>query len=177
MRLLITTHVWEPEIGVPQRRWAWLTTTLTSAGIHVEVVAPPPHYPTGRLQSDEPQHRALRDGPGNNGEHVWRTIYVRHDRGLLARMLDEAVAMVAGLYVAHRRIRSNRPHLLIATAPPLPAIVTTALLGKFHKIPVIMDVRDTWPDLLDYVHTSRSHNGKPEGRHVRRLLFGMLSRI
>lgn len=177
MRLLIITHVWEPEIGVPQRRWAWLTSALTSGGHQVDVVAPPPHYPTGRLQSDRLRHRTLRNGPGDNGEHVWRTMYVRHDRGLLARMLDEAVAMAAGFFVSHRRIRNNRPHLLVATAPPLPAIVTAAVLGKVHRIPVLMDVRDTWPDLLDYVHTSRSHNGKPEGRHIRRLLFGLLSPI
>ena len=28
-------HVWEPEVGVPQRRWSWLTQTLIKAGHHI----------------------------------------------------------------------------------------------------------------------------------------------
>src|SRR5690625_408276 len=115
MRLLITTHVWEPEIGVPQRRWAWLTSALTAAGHEVEVAAPPQHYPTRRLQSDDPQHRSWRNGPGRNGEYIWRTTFVPHDRGLLLRLIDEFVALLAGIWFVNRRIRTRRPELLIAT--------------------------------------------------------------
>src|SRR5690625_1040120 len=155
MRLLITTHVWEPESGVPQRRWAWLSSALTSSGHHVEVVAPPPHYPTGRLQSTDAAHGAWRNGPGNNGEHVWRTAYVPHNRGLLLRLVDEFVAMVTGLWVLRRRIRVNRPDLLVATVPPLPAAITAAIMGRAFRIPVLLDVRDTWPDLLEHLADAR----------------------
>lgn len=177
MRLLITTHVWEPESGVPQRRWAWLTSALTSSGHQVEVVAPPPHYPTGRLQSTELEHRSWRSGPGRNGEHIWRTAYVPHNRGLLLRLVDELVAMATGLWVMHRRIRADRPDLLVATVPPLPAAITAAILGRLHRIPVLLDVRDTWPDLLEHLVDARDQSGRREGRHFRGLLFRGLSGV
>lgn len=177
MRLLITTHVWEPESGVPQRRWAWLSSALTSSGHHVEVVAPPPHYPTGRLQSTDAAHGAWRNGPGNNGEHVWRTAYVPHNRGLLLRLVDEFVAMVTGLWVLRRRIHVNRPDLLVATVPPLPAAITAAIMGRAFRIPVLLDVRDTWPDLLEHLADARDQSGRREGRHLRGFLFRGLSAI
>lgn len=175
MRILITTHVWEPEVGVPQRRWAWLTRVLVGAGHEVQVVAPPPHYPSGRITSDAPEHQRWRDGPGENGEHVWRTTYVPHDRGLIGRMLDETMAMLSGLWVTHRRIRAERPDVLMATAPPLPAAITATLMGKMHRVPVVLDVRDSWPDLFDHVHDSRSPDGRPEGRGIKKPLFSALA--
>ena len=116
MRFLIISHVWEPEVGVPQRRWAWLTSVLTGAGHEVDVVAPPPHHPKGRLLSDDLARRSWRNGPGSNGEHIWRTIHAPHGNA-------------------------------------------------------------TWPDLVDHLHFSRGPDGKPEGRHVKGVIFATLAAI
>lgn len=167
MRVLVVTHVWEPEVGVPQRRWSWLTQTLIKAGHHVGVVAPPPHYPHGRLRSDQPQDRSWGKGAGRQGERIWRTTFIPHGAGLVGRLLDEVAVMVSGLIVGLKKAKHHRPDVVIATAPPLPATVTAAIVGKVFRRPVIIDLRDAWPDLLSYLTASRDPHGRREGRHLK----------
>lgn len=177
MRILVISHVWEPENGVPQRRWAWLTQTLVDAGHQVHVIAPPPHYPGGKLLSNDQKHQALQHGHGIRGEYIWRSKFKTHGKTLLPRIYDQAVTMFSTMRLARRITREFPPDLVIATAPPLPSIYSASRIASRSKVPFIVDLRDSWPDLLDYLLKSRDHRGQIEGRNWKRRILHLLGSV
>lgn len=64
-------------------------------------------------------------------------------------------------YIDHRIVakkfkklapRSERPDIIIASTPPHDLAYEAVLFGRAHNIPVIVDIRDPWPDIfLDYL--------------------------
>ena len=42
--------------------------------------------------------------------------------------------------------RLPKPNLIIAASPPLTAVWPALKLGKFYQVPVVMDIRELWPD-------------------------------
>ncbi|MEE3703950.1 hypothetical protein V2H43_11110, partial [Pasteurella multocida] len=92
MRILLLTHYFEPENGAPQRRWSALIARFRSAGHDVVVIAPPPHYPGGRLMRRD---RGMRMGAVHtsaSGATVHRTAFLPHSGGLVTRTMDHMVA-------------------------------------------------------------------------------------
>ncbi len=63
MKILVVTHYYSPEYGAPQRRWRQLVREFRAAGHSVVVVTSPPHYPSGRLDSEMRE----KYGPGKSG--------------------------------------------------------------------------------------------------------------
>ena len=116
MRLLVVAQTWEPEEGVPQRRWAWLTRALTLAGHEVHVLAPPPHYPTGHLLFTESEYQFGAVAEGTNGEIIHRSDFLGHDSTLYARVRDEERIMASQIRLGRKLVRQWRPELIIATA-------------------------------------------------------------
>jgi hypothetical protein len=59
MRILLITHNYAPEVGAPQHRWNALVQRFVAAGHDVAVLAPSPHFPSGRAH---PGDDSLRPG-------------------------------------------------------------------------------------------------------------------
>lgn len=153
MRILLLTHYFEPENGAPQRRWRALIERLVRAGHEVDVIAPPPHYPTGSI---EPKLAStLRPGGRARGEHgamVHRVAYLRHTSTIVSRTLDHlwvARATITSATWLARRGRLN-PDVVIATAPGLPTLFAGRVLAKRLKVPLVAEMRDAWPDLVSH---------------------------
>lgn len=152
MRILLLTHHYEPEIGAPQRRWTALVRAWRAAGHEVTVIAPLPHYPlpaaTAHLREGMIPWRAQ---PGRHGEHVVRVPYFPHGYGTVGRSVDHAVVAAAtaaaGLL---RRLRGWRAEVVIATVPALPTLLSGRLLSIAHRAPLVVEMRDAWPDLLTH---------------------------
>ena len=171
MRVLVVSHLWEPESGTPQRRWGWLTDSLVAAGHRVDVLAPPPHYPTGQLLDDSPACAVGAVTPGRHGERITRTAFRPHDPTLPSRMIDQMTTASSQVRVGAQLIQRHRPDIIVATAPPLPAATAAMTLGRRHHIPYVIDLRDVWPDLLEYMNqwaptTGRNNPGNPLRRKV-----------
>lgn len=156
MKILVISQYWSPENGVPQRRWAWLTEMLVSAGHHVEVVAPPPHYQRRIgldvwLKSLVAKERRIVE-TGASGESIVRTGYLPAGKSLTARVANQAYVALSGLSViAFRKssLREFRPDVIIGTVPALPTAVVTLFASHRLKAPYIIDLRDAWPELLE----------------------------
>ncbi|PID97552.1 MAG: hypothetical protein CSA82_03525, partial [Actinobacteria bacterium] len=148
MRVLVISQVWEPESGTPQRRWSWLTRHLVLAGHSVHAIVPPPHYPYGRLLDKSKEFQPGAITTGSSGETIHRCSFREHDFSLSSRIRDQVTMAWSQMRIARRIIHSERPDVIIATAPPLPAVYTAFFLSASSKIPLIVDLRDAWPDLL-----------------------------
>lgn len=47
--------------------------------------------------------------------------------------------------------RHRRPDVVLATAPPLPAAFTARAVAQILRVPFVLDLRDAWPELVDFV--------------------------
>ena len=173
MHVLIVAQQWAPERGIAQRRMQWITESLIVRGHTVSVVTSPPHHPSGHLLSESPEHRPYSVSSGRSGETVWRGSFRPHDHRLRTRMADQAVVALSSLRVARRAVRAERPDIILATAPPLPAITTAHALARALRVPFVVDLRDAWPDLAAHICGGETAFGAPSPR---RRAMGWLAR-
>ncbi|QOI62373.1 glycosyltransferase family 4 protein [Arthrobacter sp. TES] len=145
-RLMVLTHSYWPEHSPPQRRWSSLTREFIGAGWDVEVVTPVAHYPNGRR--DLPRRHAgyafgRQSGP--HGERIRRVPYLRHlGRSPVARLVDQLFSAILSVPVG---LGGKKPDAILATAPSLPTLATGYVLSRFRRVPLIVEMRDAWPDL------------------------------
>lgn len=152
MKILVISQQWDPEEGTPQRRWGQLVDHLTAMGDQVRVIAAPPHYPGGELTSPATDHAPGAVGVGGHGELIWRSRFAPHGRSLTSRVWDQAVVAFSSGVIALSVTRRWRPDIILTTAPPLPPVLVTCLIGRFRRIPYVVDLRDVWPDILAYMN-------------------------
>ncbi|MGW9551998.1 glycosyltransferase family 4 protein [Citricoccus zhacaiensis] len=149
MRVQLITHSYLPERTPPQRRWAAFVEAFRDAGWDVDVVVPqadPGHVPGGGQGSEISAASAGAHGRwGTHGERVWRTwsipaLGATRD----GRFLGHVVHALAAIPVA---FRAERPDVLVVTVPALPTVVAGWTLSKLRRTPLIVEMRDAWPDL------------------------------
>lgn len=151
MHVALVTHHYRPESGAPQRRWSALVQRFAGAGHRVSVLTPPPHYPSGVVAAEDREpHRPGTVEIGEWGETIYRVRYREHGPGLASRSLDQAVAASHSVVTALARLarRMDRPDVVIATAPGLPSLPAGRVIGAALRRPVVVEMRDAWPDLI-----------------------------
>lgn len=174
MRILYVSHYFPPEMGAPAGRVAGLARLWAAAGHDVHVLTGFPHHPTGRIHPDYKQ--AFRRGflrEDYYGVAVHRTwIYPAPNRGKLRRSLNYGSFMASAALVG--AVRLPRPDVVVATSPQLLCAAAGALLSLRFHVPLVMEVRDLWPESLVAVGTSRSH--APLVRGLETLARGLYGR-
>jgi colanic acid biosynthesis glycosyl transferase WcaI len=149
LRVLLLTHHYAPEIGAPQHRWGALVDRFVAAGHQVAVLAPSPHYPSGRAGDLHPSLRPGAVALGRHGEVVHRLRFREYGGALASRGHDQVVTAADAVRVGLARFGGrHRPDVIVATAPGLPTIPAGLALGKALRVPVVLEMRDAWPDLL-----------------------------
>lgn len=178
MKILILSHLWEPEEGSPQRRWTWLSQGLLDEGHDLTVICPPPHYPYGKLLSEKPQHQRWAVEHINPRYRIYRTTFRPHNQTLRSRIVNEAVVTGALTVTAIRQCFKDRPDAIIATCPPIPVMFAQRIVASLFRVPVVLDLRDAWPDLLDYVLISEIETSpKLRQTPVRVFAFKQLTKL
>lgn len=193
-RILVLSHYWAPENGVPQRRWTWLTQVLHENGYSVSVVAPPPHYnrevTLSKRFASIGKRLALRIrgmhpvewGPA--GERIYRTTYLTGGSGLTAKAANQGFVSLSMLRTLRRQkaaLESNKPDIIVGTVPALPTAVVARIGAKILGVPYVIDLRDAWPDLLNYSDDWNSGTGQSSWRErlfnkgLRRAGFSVVS--
>lgn len=143
---MLLTHSYWPEHSPPQRRWSSLTREFMKAGWAVDVVAPVAHYPNGRRNLPRRQAGyAFSHQTGPFKETIRRVPYLRHlGTSPLARFADQLFSAVMSVPVG---LGGKKPDAILATAPSLPTLATGYVLSRLRRVPLIVEMRDAWPDL------------------------------
>ncbi|MDS2171575.1 glycosyltransferase [Nesterenkonia sp. CL21] len=142
-RLQLLTHSYWPESTPPQRRWQRLTASLVEEGWDVDVVtpSPDPRLTPDRGPAGEPP-RSAASGPA--GERVLRLPRVLLPNSRMGRFASDAVA---SLLMAPRALMARRPDVVVATVPALPVICAGWAAARLRGVPLVVDMRDAWPEL------------------------------
>lgn len=171
MRILVLSHYWYPENGVPQRRWTWLTEILHSAGHEVSVVAPPPHYKrtisVGEWLTTGGLTPSLEAESGPSGETIFRSSYFPSGNSLTQRIFNQAwsaAGMISALFKISHRSRRYHPDIVIGTVPALPTAAVTFVAAKRFSVPYVVDLRDAWPALFKESGSWNAGTGAPSLR-------------
>jgi len=167
VRILYVSHYFPPEMGAPAGRVAGLARAWAAAGHDVHVLTGFPHHPTGRIHPE--YRRAFCRGflrEEFEGVHVHRTvIFPAANRGKIRRSLNYTSFMASATIAGSLGLR--RPDVIVATSPQLLCAMAGHLLARRFRAPLVMEVRDLWPESLVAVGASGS----------RSLLVGSLERL
>lgn len=144
MRLQLITHSYLPERTPPQRRWSAFVEAFREAGWDVDVVVPSAQ--PGQTPGGTP---AVVASPwtdrGPAGERLARTL--RLD-GLSSSRNGRFAGHVLHAFAAiPRGLALPRPDVVVITVPALPTVITGWVVSRLRRVPLIVEMRDAWPDL------------------------------
>lgn len=123
-----------------------MTREFRQAGWDVDIVTPVAHFPGGRRTVPAKEAgRPFRGQKGPWGERIKRVPYIRHSGNFhVARLVDQvfsaAMSIPAGLMW-------RKADVIVVTAPSLPILIAGYVVAKLRRIPLIVEMRDAWPDL------------------------------
>lgn len=146
LRIMLMIHSYWPENSPPQRRWTTLIREFRKSGWDVDVVTPVAHFPIGkRTLPVNMAGRPFRGQTGPLGERIKRVPYIPHGgHSHIARLMDQllsaAMSIPAGLMW-------RKADVVVVTAPSLPIMVAGYIVAKIRRVPLIVEMRDAWPDL------------------------------
>lgn len=145
VRISLLTHSYWPEHSPPQRRWTALIKEFTRSGWNVDVIAPVAHYPFGqRVLPRKEAGRPFRTQKGQFTELVRRVPYLWHRNSRAGRLIDQCFSALLSVPAG---LSCPRPDVVIVTVPSLPSLVGGYLLARLRRVPLIVEMRDAWPDL------------------------------
>jgi glycosyltransferase involved in cell wall biosynthesis len=142
VRVLLLTHSYSPEVSPPQRRWDSFVYVMREAGWKVQVVTP-------RIESRTPHGTSKRRlgavEVGAHGESIRSFASLRKPRTILGKIVKNALD---GALMLPRALLQARPTVVIATVPALPTMFAGYIVAKVFRRPLLLEMRDAWPDLI-----------------------------
>lgn len=134
-----------PEVGAGPARVSELGLRWLAAGARLTVVTAMPNRPEGRIHAD--YRGRLFDVGEWQGIRVLRSwLYASPKPGFARTLLNNTTFMLSG--TAHATARLGRCDVLIASSPPFFPHLAGALIAALKGIPLVLEVRDLWPDYL-----------------------------
>ncbi|SDL86498.1 Glycosyltransferase involved in cell wall bisynthesis [Corynebacterium mycetoides] len=171
MKILIISQYWQPENGVPQRRWKWLSDVLVDTGHEVVAIAPPPHYKRKVSMREwllaEGLSFRFKVEEEPSGVRIFRSGFFPSGPSLTQRIWNQAwisMAMIVGLVLRAGPVRDYRPDVIIGTVPALPTALVTWFASRRLQAPYVIDLRDAWPALFEESAKWNQATGHPSLR-------------
>lgn len=173
MEILLVAQYYPPETGALAARASAHARRWAAAGADVTVLAGLPNYPTGVIA---PGYRGrtfveeVRDGV-----RVVRVPLVpARYRTTVHRLLNYGSYALAATVVG---ALGRRPDVVLATSPPLPAAAAGALLARRFGVPLVLELRDLWPEGLLALSVRGGPGALAGLRLLARVLYAAAARI
>lgn len=129
MHAVLVAQHFTPTLNAGTIRWDWLSSELESLGIDITVVgAQPKPFP-----ARQPAHERPTPPPGPRLSLFRRAV---------TELRRSARPVLQCLLVP-------RCDVIIATVPPIPTLIPAVIAAAVRRKPLVIDLRDTWPELVD----------------------------
>ena len=142
MKILIITQWFDPE---PTFKGLLFAQKLVSKGHDVEVITGFPNYPGGKVYDGykiKPCYVEIIDGV-----KISRVaLYPSHDNSPIKRIFNYVSFFTTSCF--YGLLKSKNIDVIYSYHPPLTTCLSSVIIGKVRRIPVVFDVQDLWPDTL-----------------------------
>lgn len=145
LRIGYLVQQFPPEVGAGPARVTEMALRWQQAGAEVTVITGMPNRPVGRIHPDyrgKLFHR--EDWKGIRVHRSW--LYASSKHGFSRTILNNASFMVTS--AVNALLNAGRFDVLIASSPPFFPHLTGELLRRVRRIPLVLEIRDLWPDYL-----------------------------
>lgn len=141
MRVTVVSQYFPPEPGATQNRLGTFADALAARGHEVAVVCEQPCHPAGVFQPGFGRRPVVVERlPGQTVKRLW--VAASPTKTTARRLLFYGTFAAGATAMA---LGSRRPDVLFASSPPLPGVLGVAVAARTRRIPLVTDVRDTWP--------------------------------
>lgn len=153
LRIGYLIQQYAPEVGAGPARAGEMVRRWTSAGAAVTVVTAMPNRPEGRIHAAW-RGRAFGEESLDGARILRSWLFARPGGGFTTTLLNNLTfAATAGI---HTLRRGGPFDVLIASSPPWFPIPVGAALARWWRVPLVLELRDLWPDYLVEMGTLRS---------------------
>jgi glycosyltransferase involved in cell wall biosynthesis len=142
MRVLILTQHFAPEVTAGRFRVEAFAVGIRERGHDVRVICPVPNHPRGVVAAGY-GHRLVDRRRVEGFDVSYVRVAASPEKTFRTRLsyYGSYAAMAAALGVAERR-----QDVVLASSPPLTVTAAGSLLATRHRAPLVLDIRDLWPD-------------------------------
>ncbi len=141
MKILVYSHFYFPEVGAGSVRTRYFVQALRNAGNEVKVITPMPNYPNGKKY--EGYNKFFFYDKNNNVTYL--PIFIPKKHSLIGRGLTYFSYFFSSLFYA--LFDGFKPDVILTSSPPITTTLAAVLLAKLKRKPIVVDIRDLWPDI------------------------------
>jgi glycosyltransferase involved in cell wall biosynthesis len=141
MRLLILVQHYAPEITAARFRLEAFARGLTRRGHEVQVICPVPNHPRGVIEAGYRRGLVVRREVAGSRVTYLR-VFTSREKTVWKRLA------YYGTYAGSAALAgavARRPDVVLASSPPLSVATVGTLVAARHRAPLLLDVRDVWP--------------------------------
>ncbi len=152
MRILFFSHYFPPEGNAPASRTFENCRRWSSRGHRVTVVTCAPNHPSGVLYPG--YENRWRQQETRDGVRVVRVgTYLAANRGTVLRIVNYVSYMGSATLAS---LALPTPDVIIATSPQFFCGWTGVHAARLHRVPLILEIRDIWPESIAAVGALRN---------------------
>lgn len=142
VRVLLLTHSYSPEVSPPQRRWDSFVHVMRQEGWKISVVTP---RSVAKVLGSEPVRLFSVEEIGQHGELIRTYPSIKKPRRISGKVIKN---ILDGALMLPQALFQEKPTVVVATVPALPTMFVGFLVSKILRRPLIIEMRDAWPDLI-----------------------------
>ncbi|MBN1447426.1 MAG: glycosyltransferase family 4 protein [Bacteroidetes bacterium] len=173
MHILYICQYFPPEMGAPAARAYEFSRRWVEAGHRVTVLCGVPNHPTGEVYPGyRQQWRRQETIDGIEVHRMW--VYVTANAGTLRRTLNY---LSFGLTSVLGSLRIDAPDVCIASTPQFFAGLAGTVVRRLKHIPLVLEVRDLWPDSIAAVDAAAGKRTMALLRRIERFMYRSAQRI
>ena len=142
MNLLVYTQYFPPETNAPANRWGYFAKYLANQNHKITVLTSFPNHPLGRILNGYKNQWHFKEEKDNMG--IIRTwTYISVSRKFISRLFNYFSFAFSSCI---NSFSIKNIDIIIASSPPLSVAIIGAIIAKKKRIPLILDLRDIWPE-------------------------------
>lgn len=141
MNLLIYTQYFPPETNAPANRWGYFAEYLVNQNHKITVLTSFPNHPLGKILNGYKNRWRFEEKDSMKIIRTWT--YISISRKFISRLFNY-LSFAFSSYINSFSIKDI--DVIIASSPPLSVAIAGAIIAKNKKIPLVLDLRDIWPE-------------------------------
>ncbi|MBL7136972.1 MAG: glycosyltransferase family 4 protein [Candidatus Marinimicrobia bacterium] len=175
MKILIISQYHLPEMGAAAIRWSDYARILSDKGHQVTVICEIPNYPNGVIPMEYRKKRYVIEKNTTNSYTIIRVpVWANSRKTTFQRLGFYLSFMIVASSVA---IRLPRFDFAIVSTPPLFVGIVGIFLQKSKRTPIIIDLRDLWPESAIVLGELKSRILVSFGRWLEKKVYKIANRF